>query len=279
MTTERLSFVALGDSTTVGMGDPVTGTGWRGWSRLLAAELARGHDLTYANLSVSGATCASLRAGQLPEALGLRPHLASVVVGMNDTMKSTWDPARVHDDVVGTIGALTEAGSLVMTLRFHDHGRVLRLPPLLRRPLLRRIETLNAAYDAAHALHGGIRLDLRDEPVAQQRAFWSVDRLHPSELGHRWLAREFALMLQARGVRVSCPTIRTGPAPRPLQNAWWMVSRGIPWLGRRANDVVPWAMRMAATEMAARARRREEPRMIHTDRTADPHAQVMSESP
>lgn len=277
-TDERLRFVALGDSTTVGIGDPLTGP-WRGWSRLLAAELGRTHRLNYDNLSVSGATCETLRADQLPAALRVRPHLASVVVGMNDTMRSTWDPGRVHDDILGTVAALTEAGALVMTLRFHDHGRVLKLPALLRRPLLRRIEALNAAYDAAHAVYGGIRLDLMAEPVAQLREFWSVDRLHPSELGHRWLAREFALALRARGYPVGCPHIETGPQPRPAQNAWWLVSRGIPWLGRRANDVVPWAMRLAATELATRARARRATPVVHTHQTADTHAQAMSESP
>ncbi|MPY76946.1 MAG: SGNH/GDSL hydrolase family protein [Actinophytocola sp.] len=295
-----MCFVALGDSTTVGIGDPITGSGWRGWARLLAAELARTHQLTYANLSVSGATCESLRADQLHAALRARPHIASVIVGVNDTMRSTWDPARVHDDILSSVGALTDAGALVMTLRFHDHGRVLRLPALLRRPLLRRIEAINAAYDAAYASHGGIRIDLTDERVVHQREFWSVDRLHPSELGHRWLACEFAVGLRARGFRVGCPDIGTYTTPLPWQNAWWMVSEGIPWLGRRANDVLPWAMRMAATEVASRVRggraergvrpalrterpvrlaRTGTPPAVPTHQTADTHAQVMSESP
>jgi len=34
------TFVALGDSITVGMGDPAPeGGGWRGWAALLAASL------------------------------------------------------------------------------------------------------------------------------------------------------------------------------------------------------------------------------------------------
>ncbi len=39
------TFVALGDSITVGMGDPAPeGGGWRGWAALLAASLhAAGH--------------------------------------------------------------------------------------------------------------------------------------------------------------------------------------------------------------------------------------------
>ena len=33
------TFVALGDSITVGMGDPAPEGGWRGWAALLAATL------------------------------------------------------------------------------------------------------------------------------------------------------------------------------------------------------------------------------------------------
>jgi hypothetical protein len=50
-----LRFAALGDSATVGLGDPVPG-GWRGWSRLLSAALATRYDVSYCNLAVSGAT-------------------------------------------------------------------------------------------------------------------------------------------------------------------------------------------------------------------------------
>lgn len=253
VTVQSLGLVALGDSATVGIGDPVPG-GWRGWSRLLADELAITHRLAYANLAVSGATAACVRTTQVPQAVGLRPHLASVVVGVNDTMRSTWDPGRVRDDILACVGALADAGAVVMTLRFHDHGSVLGLPTVLRKPLWRRIEVVNAAYDAAHAAHGGIRLDLTGELMVYQRPFWSVDRLHPSELGHRRLAGAFALALQARGYPLACPDAHEQVARRRTGEWWWLASQGVPWLGRRANDLVPWAVRLVAAEALNRAR-------------------------
>jgi lysophospholipase L1-like esterase len=290
---QQLGLVALGDSTTVGIGDPVPGTGWRGWSRLLADELARTHRLAYANLAVSGATASSMRATQLPAALRLRPQLASVVVGVNDTMRSTWDPRRVHDDIVACVGGLAEAGALVMTLRFHDHGGVLGLPAVLRRPLWRRIEVVNAAYDAAFAAYGGIRVDLTADSVVRERGFWSIDRLHPSELGHRRLAVEFALALQGRGYPLACPGWQGFIAPRRTQELWWLMSQGLPWLGRRANDLVPWAARMVATEAVTKARSVRvrtngdigdlgglaDVTRLHTDMTADTHRHAMSATP
>ena len=47
------TFVALGDSITVGMGDPAPeGAGWRGWAALLAASL---HQPVMHNLATLGA--------------------------------------------------------------------------------------------------------------------------------------------------------------------------------------------------------------------------------
>ncbi len=283
MTVQNLRFVALGDSTTVGIGDPV-GAGWRGWSRLLADELAASHRLAYANLAVSGATAASVRATQLPRAVSLKPQLASVVVGVNDTMRSSWDPVRVRDDILTCVGGLAGAGALVMTLRFHDHGGVLGLPALLRRPLWRRIEVVNAAYDEAYAAYGGIRLDLTSEPAVYERPFWSIDRLHPSELGHRRLASAFALALQAHGYSLACPSARGMVSRRGGQEWWWLASEGLPWLARRANDLVPWAIRMITVETIGRTRAAhagldDDAPSLRTQMTSDTPPQAMPASP
>lgn len=50
-----LRFVALGDSLTEGVGDPV-GEGWRGWAALLVDGLSDGPDMSveFTNLAVSG---------------------------------------------------------------------------------------------------------------------------------------------------------------------------------------------------------------------------------
>ena len=61
-----LHFVALGDSTTVGVGDPLggkevsrtgagalPGQGWRGWAALLAEALNSSQTVTFTNLASS----------------------------------------------------------------------------------------------------------------------------------------------------------------------------------------------------------------------------------
>jgi len=247
-----IRFAALGDSATHGVGDPAD-EGWRGWARILAGSIADYHDVSFCNLAVTGATAADVRHNQLREALAHRPNVASLVVGLNDTMRSSWDPAQVREDLLHIAGSLADQGALLLTARFHDHSRVFRLPGRLGRPMARRIETLNAIYDEIHATYGGLRIDLAEMPEINDRAFWSVDRLHPSELGHRMLAIQFATLLNQRGLGFGLPSpFCTGPTPSRLHEAGWLVTKGGPWLGRRAADLGPWIARRAVTEVRNR---------------------------
>lgn len=115
-----LRFVSVGDSTTVGLGDvhppgtPAAGT-WRGWSRLLAAGLRAGHEVSYLNLAVSGATTAEVWEQPVPHAVAHRPDIASLVVGVNDTFRSGWNPARVREHVLSSADALHAAGAVLLT--------------------------------------------------------------------------------------------------------------------------------------------------------------------
>ena len=244
-------FVALGDSTTVGLGDvdPATGA-WRGWARLLAEALAERHDVSFLNLAPTGAQTLEVRRDQLPEAVAHRADLASLVVGVNDTFRSAWDPLAVRERIVDCAAALHASGAVLLTVRFHDHGAVFGLPGLLRRPLLTRLDALNAAYDEVWARWGGLRVDLAAEAVILDRSAWYVDRLHPSEVGHRTLATAFAARLTAHGIDCPAPsTVLDGPGPDAWRDLWWTVRKGAPWVGRRARDLAPWAVRMAWSEL------------------------------
>lgn len=245
-------FAALGDSATHGLGDPVA-EGWRGWARLLADAVAEDHDVSFCNLAEPGATAADVRAGQLLPAVTHRPHLASLVVGLNDTMRSTWESTRVRDDLHRCADALTDAGARLLTVRFHQHDRVFRLPRVLARPLRHRIEFLNEVYDEIAETYGGFQVDLGNYPEVYERAFWSVDRLHPSELGHRLLAHEFGCLLNTSGLAFEV-TDRTSVRPRTsrLQDVRWLVTEGAPWVGRRARDLGPQAVRTMFGEARAR---------------------------
>lgn len=251
-----LRVATLGDSATVGIGDPVPG-GWRGWARLLADALGSAYDVSFCNLAVSGATAATVRSGQLEEAVAHRPDLASLIVGVNDTLRSTWDPVRIRADLLECAEALHGAGATLVTARFHDHGAVFGLPGVLRRPLAARIEAVNRVYDEVHATYGGVRLDLATRAEVMSRRFWSVDRLHPSELGHRTLARAYGDLLLARGLDFELPGLDPagGYEPSWRRDLAWVLAEGAPWAGRRARDLGPWAVRTALSEVSQRRTR------------------------
>ena len=212
--TRYLRFAALGDSTTCGIGDPVP-TGWRGWARLLADAL--GYVVRDVLLQRRRFRRHVGRRPRAPAraALAHRPDLASLIVGVNDTMRSTWDPARLRTDLLECAAALHGQGALLLTARFHDHGAVFGLPGVLRRPLFARIEVVNRVYDEIHARYGGVRVDLGQRPEIGSRDFWSIDRLHPSEIGHRALARAYGELLLDEGLAFELPGLAASGGYEP----------------------------------------------------------------
>jgi len=238
-----IRFASLGDSATVGLGDPADGN-WRGWARILVDSMANDHDVSFCNLARTGATTADVRRHQLAEALDHRPHLVSLIVGLNDTLRASWDERQVRDDLLACAETITAAGALLLTARFHDHSRVFGLPRRFTLPMARRIAHLNSIYDEIHEAYGGLRVDLAGQPGVYDREFWSVDRLHPSELGHRALAHEFAALLDDRGLVFEPPALELdGDQPGRVRELQWLATEGVPWVARRARDLLPAAAR------------------------------------
>jgi lysophospholipase L1-like esterase len=251
------TLVTLGDSTAAGLGDPMPGGGWRGFPVLLAEALGA----RLVNPAVTGARMADVRREQLPVALAAEPDVVVVFVGMNDTLRSDFDPVRLQADLAAAVGALRSAGAHVLLMRYHDHTRVFPLPAPLRRALWRRVVALNAAVDAvvAEQLAAGTGvgigvLDLDELPGGYEPAAWAIDRLHPSELGHRILAGGLAALLSDAGFAVPGPvSLQCGGGLRvtALHRAAWLVFKGVPWLVRRGRDLGPVIVQGLAGELRA----------------------------
>jgi lysophospholipase L1-like esterase len=237
-------LVVLGDSTAVGLGDPLPGGGWRGVGPLVADALGVEPD-SYLNPSFPGARMRCVRTDQLPVALAHRADVALVVVGMNDTLRSDFDAVAMAADLAAVITALNAVGTTVIPVRFHDHSRVFRLPASLRRALSARIGELNDVIGGVVEQLGAPCVDLDALPGAYELTTWSVDRLHPSELGHRLLATGFADLIAAAGFEVPEPVSMTcsgGASHGTAEHIGWLIVKGIPWLWRRGRDLVPYAL-------------------------------------
>jgi lysophospholipase L1-like esterase len=248
MTHIRMS--ALGDSLTEGLGDPVAG-GWRGWAALLAAGLApEPGAVAFANHATSGARTADVLLRQLPDARAQRPHLAAVLAGVNDTLRASYDIHAVARHLDTAFGSLVEDGTVLLTACLPDPGRMLGLPGALARPLGRRMTSVNTVVHALSERYDAVHVHVAEEEWIHHPAMWSVDRLHPSERGHRALARAFHSELALRGVALGeAPDDQTdGVAPSRTAQVLWMATKGTRWVFDRCTDLLPDLLRLAAAE-------------------------------
>ncbi len=251
-----LRFAALGDSLTEGVGDPVQG-GWRGWAALLARSLtADAAGVEFGNFARSGALSHDLTAEQLPAALALRPGLAAVVIGGNDTLRAGFDIDRTARELDTALRALAGDGARLLTACLPDPGLLLRLPQPLARPLARRMRAVNTVVHALSARYGAVHLHLAELPWTEDRGLLSVDRLHPSATGHHLIARGFHDALAAAGHPLGPAPVADPCAPPPGRAAdvWWMATRGTRWLAERSTDLLPGLLALAAAEGRGRLR-------------------------
>jgi lysophospholipase L1-like esterase len=242
------TFAALGDSITLGIGDRGPERAWRGWAALLAEGLT---EPRLHNLATSGAQVADVERDQLPRALELRPEVASVIVGINDTLRSSFSPRRIARSAEHTVGALRSAGAEVLTLRLPDPGLMLGLPAALSRPLARRIQIVNTIMDEVSAQFGALVFDAASDPETYDRRMWSVDRMHPSERGHRLIASRFYDQLAAAGMLLGARPEAEPSSPPPTRRAQaaWMATKGTGWVIRRSTDLVPYLVFMGLREL------------------------------
>lgn len=228
-------YVALGDSQTEGLGDGDDTIGLRGWADRLAERLAElNPELGYANLAVRGRYAHQIRAEQLEPALRLKPDVATVVAGMNDLLRPSFDADAVATELDAMFAALTSAGSRVATVTFPDIGRIVPLARPLRGRVValnERILELSRAYDVAV-------LDAFEHPVTCDPRLWSSDRLHASPLGHERIAAGMADALglpgSSRAWSEPLPAL-AGPNPLALARTelTWFAGFFGPWIVRR----------------------------------------------
>jgi len=187
MTAAKPTYVALGDSTGVGVGARRGG----GYPARLAARLARaGRPLRLVNLCVSGARASDVEAGQLRRALAASPALVTLGVGINDVTQGT-DP----DEFAGAYDRVAEAlagmGAPVVVVNVPD----IALSPLAvgeeaRALIHARVVAVNERIAAAARRHGFTLVDLQattEAELAGVSGLLSEDHFHPSDRGYeRW---------------------------------------------------------------------------------------------
>jgi lysophospholipase L1-like esterase len=229
-------YVALGDSSTEGLEDPVPNGPYRGWADRFAQHVARAQDapLLYANLAVRGRETRQLVEEQLGPALAMRPDLATVFSGTNDVIRKSFDLDAVIADLRTLHVALRGQGATVLTITMPDLGEVV---PFAKR-LSSRLQAFNAAVRELCAETGTLLLDVAQHPLACDRRLWHEDRLHANAEGHRRIGEGLAHVLGLPGfdeawTRPLPPHAPATTLHRALDEVRWVAIYLAPWMLRR----------------------------------------------
>jgi lysophospholipase L1-like esterase len=221
-------YVAVGDSLSEGLGDPLPGGRTGGWANLLARHLsALQPDLTFTNLAVRGHLTHHALRHQLATAVALDPDLVSVFIGGNDVLlRRSFDPARYAAELAELVTPFTGGGTTIVLSTLPDLAACSPLLPPLRGALRARVVAANAVVRDLARVHGTVLLDAWADPRTRQHAMWSVDRIHPSAAGHRLIAQGVADLLGVPMPGAAGELPATSPvdlAARYAREAAWLV--------------------------------------------------------
>lgn len=228
-------YVALGDSFTEGIGDPVSEKpGYhRGWADRVAEELARltpdGERFAYANLAVRGKLLDQIAADQIDPALELQPDLVSICAGGNDILRRA-DPDEVAVRLDTAVERLAATGATILLFNATD---------VKETPVLGRIRGKVAIYNenvrTIAARHDALVPDMWSLKVLARPEMWAEDRLHFSPTGHHTIA---AMVLETLNVQHDLEPF----APKPLPTRTWRTARAQDAVWARTH-LVPWVIR------------------------------------
>jgi lysophospholipase L1-like esterase len=228
------TMIALGDSISCGEGVGIRLHTSQTWVARTAAALGCELEL----LARPGARVRDVRAEQVPAALALRPTLVTLLIGLNDVIRSGFDAATISADLDAAVGALRGPGRTVLLVRLYDPTLLLPLPRRLRGHFVERVRVINTAVDGLCG-PGVVVTDLTRVGALRRRGAWAVDRLHPGPLGHHAIAVAATAALRDAGFAVPAlpplPEVPNGPTRRA--EGRWLVQHGVPWMARHLREV------------------------------------------
>ena len=231
----RHRLVALGDSFSCGVGVGVTVPLPETWVGRLGAALDADVDL----LASPGMAASEVLRDQVPVAVARSGDIATLLVGLNDVVRASFDPAVTRAGVHAIVSELCRAYPVVLVARLHDAVALLPLPLRMRARYVRRIEQVNAAIEDAVAAHAeAVLVDLDHVPGLHARCAWAVDRIHPSRYGHHAIASAGLAALPNTETFALEPAATPETPPSLLDEVWWFVAYGAPWLISRLPKVV-----------------------------------------
>jgi len=225
-------YVALGDSFTEGIGDPIEGTdAHRGWADRVAEVLAS-HvaDFAYANLAVRGKLIRQIVDDQIQPALDLRPDLITFSAGGNDVIRPGTDPDAVAELFEDAVVRLSSTGATLVVFTGIDTN----FTPVFR-GIRGKVAIYNENVRAIAERYDCVVADQWALKEVQDMRFFDDDRLHYNALGHHEVAR---MVLRALNV----PNDLQPMQPDALPVRTWREARAVDLVWAR-EYLVPWVLR------------------------------------
>jgi len=252
--TQPLTLAVIGDSAASGVGDSDANGNHFGWGYHLAQ--AFNEPLIYINAARPGARSREVLEEQLVKVSVHDPELVAVVVGGNDLLRSNFSPTVFESNLRETLIRLVSTGATVMLLELHDPTKIVPMPYLVGRICRRRVAAVNKATSKMAQEFGAIMLPTRSLENIYSRSKWHVDRMHPSKLGHQFIASEFAKMLRDRGFDVGNVIISPVNNRSRKDSIIWMLRNGTPWFAKRSIDLFPGLIWLSMAEIVYLVRSR-----------------------
>jgi len=229
------TVVAIGDSITLGVGDDGRGAANdRGWAAHVARALG---SEVFVNLARNGTRARDLADTQVPFAMDLRPELVLVTIGGNDVLRGDFSARQVEEATARAILSLRASGATVILVTLTPMRLLRNLPSRVGVVMAARIVEANGALEAAALAGGALVVDGAAVMRLQGDSAWHVDRIHPSQAGHRALAERALGLLPQFGPagEIAAPE----PPPGKAATAWWIARSGLPWIAKRSRDLIP----------------------------------------
>ena len=249
---EPLTFAIIGDSAASGVGDSDSLGNYYGWGYHLAQAFTE--PLVYINASRPGAQSKEVLHEQLPKILIHEPELVAVIVGGNDLLRNSFSPQVFEDNLNQTLAQIEKLGATSMLLELHDPTQIVPMPRLVARVCRRRVNAVNQSTRKLARRYSSVLLETRSLDGIYQREKWHVDRMHPSKLGHQFIADNFAHLLRMRGFEIGNVQFSVSNNRSRKDSIIWMLKNGTPWFLKRSLDLLPAILFLSITELIHIAR-------------------------
>ena len=249
---EPLTFAIIGDSAASGVGDSDVHGNHFGWGYHLAQAFTE--PLVYINASRPGAQSKEVLHQQLPKILIHEPQLVAVIVGGNDLLRNGFSPKVFEENLNETLARIEEIGATSMLLELHDPTVIVPMPRLVARVCRRRVNAVNQITRKLARRYSSILLETRSLDGIYEREKWHVDRMHPSKIGHQFIADNYSHLLRIRGFEVDSVKFSLTNNRSRRDSIMWMVKNGTPWFLKRSLDLLPAILFLSIVELIHIAR-------------------------